>query len=461
MSEGVSRRPALGSSSSSSSAAAIVPVAGNNELERALAESLKQANINAAARAAAARNNNAELQKALKASAKQARWNTMRSKRGESGPRISRFSGPPRQSRFALGRAAFEAAAAHSSSAAANQGNWNEEQMRQAMIISLRNNLESSSSSSSSSSSAAASAVNNASSVLTGSTISAEDNAFIQELRATLNPNDITKIPDNGLCLYLAILHPFGLATNENAKKLACIISNWIIDNRNDPVLNAIFQGVIVSEDIFLPNGTPDLKPLEAGERFQETKKGIRLNEPADEGERFVKLSAMEPTFNATGNVIGEHLGFNKMKFIETLDEYAKGLITPVPGSVNPLIWLDNHLLKYVLNKIPFWKNYQIVMFQRDKMVLHELIGNKRTNGSIFLLFTGGNHYNTFNASEITASDRPILQAALNSCVEKASAPVGSARARLAEIAATLKKGGRTKRKNTHKKRKRTAKRRI
>ena len=114
MSEGVSRRPApaLGSSSSSSSAR-------NNELERALAESLKQVNINAAARAAAAGNNNAELQKALKASAKQARWNTMRSKRGESGPRISRFSGPPRQSRFTLGRAAFEAAAAHSSSAAA------------------------------------------------------------------------------------------------------------------------------------------------------------------------------------------------------------------------------------------------------------------------------------------------------------------------------------------------------
>jgi hypothetical protein len=97
-------------------------------------------------------------------------------------------------------------------------------------------------------------------------------------------------------------------------------------------------------------------------------------------------------------------------------------------------------------------------MFQRGNMNLHELIGNKRTNGSIFLLFTGGNHYNTFNASEITASDRPILQALLNSCVEKASVPPGSARARFAEIAAAAKKGGRTKRKNIHKKRKRTAK---
>ena len=212
MSEGISRRPALGSSSSSSSAR-------NNELERALALSRQQAINNAAA----ATNENRNVARALKAS----RWKIVRAKRGESGARISRFSGPPRQSRFALGRAAYEAAA--HSSAAANEGIWNEEEIRQAIINSLRNNLESSSSSSSSSSSAAASAENNASSILTGSTISAEDNAFIEELRTTLNQKDITQIPDNGLCLYLAILHPFGLATNENANKLACIISNWII----------------------------------------------------------------------------------------------------------------------------------------------------------------------------------------------------------------------------------------
>ena len=249
------------------------------------------------------------------------------------------------------------------------------------------------------------------------------------------------------------------MATDENAKKFACIISNWIIDNKNDPVLNEIFKKLIAIEDIYLPDGTRDLIPLRRGEDFQARRKGVRLNEPAEEGQRFVKLPVMEPTFNADGNVTGETLGFNRMKFIDTLEGYANGLITPVANSVNPLIWLDNHLLKYVLNKIPFWQQYQIFMFDFDRdgsIYLKDLIGNKRPNGAIFLLFADGNHYNVFNQSRITSSDTAVLKAKLDSCVEKAVAPAGSARARLAEMVATTRKGGRTKRKL----RKRTAKRR-
>jgi hypothetical protein len=214
--------------------------------------------------------------------------------------------------------------------------------------------------------------------------------------------------------------------------------------------------------------------------------KGVRMNMEAEEGKSFVKrdepalvgdianpgktrdkwFKELEDKYQTQPELL-EWLApdpegsrtFRRMNFIVTLAEYAIEIKTPIgPDSVAPRIWLDNEMLKYILPKISPFDKYQIIIFNRASTI-SDVIGDIQTNGAIFLLFTGGNHYDVFAESRTLPSDKPIIQAALDS----SNTPQHSARARFAVIAAALgvpTKGGRTRRKHKHRRRKRTVKRR-
>jgi hypothetical protein len=227
---------------------------------------------------------------------------------------------------------------------------------------------------------------------------------------------DIQSIPGNGWCLYNAILYAFRLGpNNKNASNLACAISAWLLKNGDlvigDSTVNEIYN--ILKQDgdpifrerkyISQRENQSYTDPSESIDEYTNRKGFIIQQAAADADAEYARMRDEKVLAN---NILIKRYAplENKRKFVETLAQYANDLNTlKTPSNLRegPLLWPDFSIINLALKHIEPFNKYNFKVFRESgERYDYQFLIEENAKPSIYLLFTGGNHYDAFKVRD-------------------------------------------------------------